>query len=408
MKTSMFHLMPYRDLPADFEQKHRSVWVDLPFWEVADPVQAGQYYNWTLDELIYAARAGFDGVCVNEHHQNAYGFMANPNLMGAVLARATNGLDVALVQLGATLVSSSPPTRIAEEYAMLDCISGGRVVAGLPLGSAMDASFCIGIPPMEHRERYREAHDLVLKAWTAREGFPWNGRYYQLPMVNLWPRPIQTPHPPVWVPGFGSLSTWEFCAQHNHCYSFLSYYGGQFGKRVMDSFWEFIEEKNLDRNPYRAGFLQLVVVSETDARAEEEYFPHIKYFFDKGLHVPLEYQAPPGYQDYRSMVNTMSIAAGPMQEFLVERPRYRFQDYVDRGIVIGGSPATVRDRLKELVKSLNVGNLMVLLQIGSMPHELTLKNIDLFAREVLPHIRGIWDDQWENHWWPAKLRARRP
>ena len=100
MKISMFHLMPYRDLPDDFAQKYHSVWVDPPYAELADSVKVGQYYNWTLDELIHAADKGIDGICVNEHHQNAYGFMPNPDLMGSILARATNGTDVAVVQMG--------------------------------------------------------------------------------------------------------------------------------------------------------------------------------------------------------------------------------------------------------------------------------------------------------------------
>src|SRR5205814_5175851 len=86
----------------------------------------------------------------------------------------------------------------------------------------------------------------------------------------------------------------------------------------------------------------------------------------------------------------------------------RYRDVVEKCYVISGSPATVRQRLQEeVVKGLRVGNLMVLLQIGSMPHELTLQNMDLFAREVLPSLRGFWEDEgWVNHWWPEKLRAR--
>src|SRR5919198_1221042 len=165
VKISAFHLMPYRELPADFEQRYESVWVTPPWWELADARRVGDYYNWTLDELLHAARSGFDGLCTNEHHQNAYGFMPSPNLMGSVLARGTQGTNVAVAQMGATLPTSNPPIRVAEEYAMLDCISGGRLVAGLPLGSPMDVNLCYGITPMEHRERYREAFALTLKAW---------------------------------------------------------------------------------------------------------------------------------------------------------------------------------------------------------------------------------------------------
>ena len=114
----------------------------------------------------------------------------------------------------------------------------------------------------------------------------------------------------------------------------------------------------------------------------------------------------PGNQDYRSLVATLS---NPVRR--PENPKeLRYRDFVDKGYVIAGSPATVRDRLKEdVVKGLRVGNLMVLLQIGSMPHELALENIDRFAAEVLPSLRGEWDDQgWVNHWWPEKLRGAAP
>ena len=403
MKVSMFHLMPYRDLPEDFEQRYSSVWVDIPWWEIGDPERVGQYYNWTLDELEYADEMGMDGVCVNEHHQNAYGFMPSPNLMGSVLARRTK--NAAIVIMGSTLPATNPPQRIAEEYAMLDCISGGRLVAGMPLGTSADINFCYGIPPLEQRERYREAHDLIIQAWTRKEMFTFNGKYTQLRYVNTWPKPIQQPHPPIWVPGAGSSSTWDFCAEHGYCYCFLSYFGNNFGKRILDSFWERQQEQGRDLNPYRAGFLQLVVVSETDARAEEEYFEHIKYFYDKCLHVAPYYFMAPGHQDYGSLVRTTKTTGSLLERLAADRKDWKYKDYVDAQFVIGGSPASVVDQLEEAVRKLRVGNLMVLLQIGSMPHELTKKNIAMFAKEVLPHVRHIWDDEgWENEWWPERLR----
>ena len=403
MKISAFHLMPHRELPDDFEKRYESVWVTPPWWELADATRVGQYYNWTLDELLFAARAGFDGVCTNEHHQNAYGFMPSPNIMGAVLAKATNGSNVAIVQMGATLPTSNPPIRVAEEYAMLDCISGGRLVAGLPLGSPMDVNLAYGITPMEHRERYREAFALTLKAWQARELFAWNGRYYQLANVNLWPRPIQQPHPPVWVPGSGSISTFDFAVDNEVCYCFLSYSGAKAAKTMMQGYWDVVAKKGRETNPYRAGFLQLVAVAESDAAAEAKYARHVEYFYHKCLHWPIQYLSPPGNQDYRSLV-----AAAKSNIRRAEDPKsLRYRDFVEKGYVIAGSATTVRDRIKEeVVKGLRVGNLMVLLQIGSMPHELTLENMDRFARDVLPSLRGEWDDEgWVNHWWPERLRG---
>jgi alkanesulfonate monooxygenase SsuD/methylene tetrahydromethanopterin reductase-like flavin-dependent oxidoreductase (luciferase family) len=173
----------------------------------------------------------------------------------------------------------------------------------------------------------------------------------------------------------------------------------------MDGYWDVVTKKGLERNPYRAGFLQLVAVSETDAKAEEEYARHVEYFYHKCLHVPAQWFAPPGNQDYRSL---LAAQRNPVRR--AENPKdLRYRDFVEKGYVIAGSPATVRDRLiEEVVKGLNVGNLMLLVQIGSMPHELALKNIDLLAAEVLPALRDIWDAEgWENHWWPERLRKAR-
>ena len=111
MKVCMFHLMPYRDLPADFDQRYNSAYIDPIWFDVADSDKVGQYYNATLDEMLFAAKAGLHGLCTNQHHQNVYGFMANPSIMGAVLARETNGQNVAIIQLGSTLPSTTPPTR---------------------------------------------------------------------------------------------------------------------------------------------------------------------------------------------------------------------------------------------------------------------------------------------------------
>src|ERR1051325_10466067 len=113
MKISAFHLMPHRELPDDFEARYPSVWVTPPWHELADASRVGQFYYWTLDELLFAARARFDGVCTNEHHQNAYGFMPRPNRMGSVLARGPQARDVAVVQMGAPLPTSNPPIRVA-------------------------------------------------------------------------------------------------------------------------------------------------------------------------------------------------------------------------------------------------------------------------------------------------------
>ena len=128
MKFFMFHLMPWAHLPAAYAGP---AWVKCPnaFY---DGRRGHELYNRYLDELVRAETLGFDGVCVNEHHANAYGNMPSPNLIAAILARQTERVRIAVV--GNALPLYNPPTRVAEEYAMIDCISGGRLIAGMVVG----------------------------------------------------------------------------------------------------------------------------------------------------------------------------------------------------------------------------------------------------------------------------------
>jgi alkanesulfonate monooxygenase SsuD/methylene tetrahydromethanopterin reductase-like flavin-dependent oxidoreductase (luciferase family) len=401
MKVCMFHLMPYRDLPADFEERYQTAYIEPLWFDIADPDKVGQYYNATLDEILYAANAGFHGVCTNQHHQNVYGFMANPSLMGSVLARGTQGQNIALIQLGSTLPSTTPPTRIAEEYGMLDCISGGRLIAGFPVGLPSDATMSNGVIPVEQRERYREALDLVLKAWSAKEVFAWNGTHYQLGSVNLWPRPIQQPHPPIWIPGSGISSTAEYVVDRDFCFCHLSYHGAKNAAYTADRYWELAAKKGRDDNPYRYSFLQLIGVAETDEEAERIYAPHAEYFFRKLLYTASHYQAIPGCLEYPALVQ--ALTNNPRGGFNLREMRAK--DFYNNGFVIVGSPKTVRDQLVEHMKRLRVGHLLTLLHFGSMSTELCKRNIDLFAREVLPDLEGLWSE-YDDRWWPQRLKAK--
>jgi alkanesulfonate monooxygenase SsuD/methylene tetrahydromethanopterin reductase-like flavin-dependent oxidoreductase (luciferase family) len=402
MKVTSFHFMPYRELPGDVEQRYRSVWVDAPWSELGDARRAGDYFHQSIDELMLAAEAGFDGLGTNEHHQNPYGFMCNPNLFGAILARLTRERgfdDVAIVQLGATLASTSPPIRIAEEYAVLDCLSGGRLIAGVPVGIGVDATVSYGVTPIEQRARWREAVELMLKAWTSTENFAWNGEHYQLRDVNLWPRPVQQPHPPLLVPGAASASTWDYCHERDLPFAHLSYFGAKPAERTMDGFWERADAHGRDRNPYRASFLQLVGVAETDERAETLYGEHLEFFYKKLLHLPQQYFTPPGYTEHASMVGAFeAVLRTPPDDIKA----LSGADMIERGFAVVGSPATVRDTLEANARRLGVGHLMAIMQFGSMPHELAERNIRLFGAEVLPHLQTVWDAEgWEHKWWPS-------
>ena len=150
-------------------------------------------------------------------------------------------------------------------------------------------------------------------------------------------------------------------------------------------------------------------VAETDRQAEEQYAKHVEYFYHKLLHQPTYQIAPPGYSDYKSLLNVLNGGKNFLQfsDLSIELKPLKAKDMIDKEFVVVGSPATVRDKLEAMAKRLNVGHLMVALQFGSMPHGLAKKNIELFGREVLPHLQKIWEDkQWENPWWPKRLRKR--
>lgn len=399
MKFTWFNLMPWPDLPEDFRETNRSVWVDIPN-TLFDPARANEVYNTYMDQLEFAASVGFDGIGVNEHHQNGYGIMPSPNVIAGGLARRTT--DTAICVIGNSIALYNPPLRVAEEFAMLDCITGGRLICGFPVGTPMDTNFCYGQIPALTRDKYDEAHELIMKAWEATEPFAFDGKYNQLRYVNCWPKPIQKPHPPVYIPGGGSIETWDFCLDHDYNYSYLSFNGYKAGKTLLDGYWERVAERgDRDDHPGRAAFAQIICVADTDAEAEELYAEHILYFFNRCLHVYPGYADPPGYRT----LNT--IKAGKLAQFRKENVKLfqnlTWKDLVEGGFVIAGSPDTVREQMEEMIKDLRLGTVFCLLHMGDMPDWKTRYSTQLFADKVMPQLRDIWPDYDMERWWCKPL-----
>ncbi len=400
MKLMWFHLMPYTELPDDFRDKHPSVWVDIHS-SLFDPRRAHHMYNDFMDELEFAAECGFDAVCVNEHHSNGYGLMPSPNLIASALARRTS--ETALCVMGNSLALYNPPTRVAEEFAMIDVISGGRLIAGFPVGTPMDTCFAYGQNPSMLRDRYYEAHDLVLRAWTEQDTFAFNGRFNQQRYVNIWPRPVQKPHPPIWIPGGGSVETWRWCAEMDHVYAYLSYFGYQAGQATMDGFWGEMDRLGKDRNPYRAGFLQFVGVAESREEAYRLYREPAEYFYGRCLHVDPRFANAPGYTSeatQRAGVVGQVAQVARMRRF--DTLAREMDAIVEKGYVIIGSPDEVAAQLKEVAANLNVGHLMLLMQFGNMGKDLAKYNTQLFAEKVMPQLTELFAE-WEDRWWPQPM-----
>ena len=402
MKFTWFNLMPWPDLPDDFREKHRSVWVDIDS-SLFDPERANGVYHQYMDQLEFAESIGFDAIGVNEHHQNGYGIMPSPNIIAAGLARRTSKAAIAVI--GNSVALYNPPIRVAEEFAMLDCISGGRMLCGFPVGTPMDTNFCYGQIPALTRDKYTENHDLIMKAWTSDEPFAHDGKYNQLRYVNCWPKPIQKPHPPIYIPGGGSIETWDFCLDHDYNYSYLSFNGYLAGKMLLDGYWNRVAERGKDDSPYRAAFAQVICVADTDAEAEELYAEHVLYFYNRCLHVYPGFADPAGYRTVKT------IKAGAINQLRRENQAMfqsvTWKDLVDGGMVIAGGPDTVRERMEDLIKTLRVGHVFGLFQNGNMPDWKARYSSQLFAEKVMPQLRNMWPE-WEHddRWWCHPMENR--
>ena len=372
MRFFNFHLMPYPALPKDYDGP---AWVTCPN-ELFDPEVGHSIYNRYLDELIYSEELGFDGVCVNEHHQNAYGLMPSPNLMAAILARQTKRVKIAVV--GNALPLYDPPTRVAEEYAMIDNISNGRLIAGFVVGGGPEY-YSFSINPAFAREKFYEAHDIIIKAWTEPGPQEYIGKHYKLRFLNTWPRPVQKPHPEVWIPGVGSLETMEFVAKHHYAYMGIPYFHIDVFDRQYKLFRAACEREGYTYEPKQAGWLVPMYVADTDEEAQRQYEEHFWYFVRRLL--PGISVQPPGYTTLRSMENIMK-GAGTFAASL------KTWEEVEEGVyAIIGSPKTVLAKLEKHLPRLGTGNLLGLFQLGTLPADLTRRSLELFAREVMPKLR---------------------
>lgn len=406
MRFHWFAEVTYPHLPADFRERYDSAWVTPPA-HLLDPRKVGETYRMFIRLMQLADRVGFDGLTVNEHHQTPLAMTPSPNLLAASLASTTT--NAAITVVGNSLALYNPPTRVAEEYAYLDCLSGGRLAAGFVLGTPMDSVFAYGMPPAEVRDRFEEARQLILRAWTEPKPFSFNGKYNKLRYVNIWPRPIQQPMP-IWVPGGGgSVETWDLVIEHDYCYGHLSFSGLYSSKPLVDSFWEYVDKRGGTMNPHRIAFTQIVCIANTDAEAEKNYYEAVRYFHRSAAPAP-GFLNPPGYTTIKStkfMADLAKVSRSrltPEDRIRAGRGEMSFWEYDEKGYIIAGTPQRVRQRLRELITDLRIGQLIATPHMGNVCEEVAAENTRLFGIEVAPYLRDLWADQ-PDHWTPEISQA---
>jgi len=380
MEFIYFHLMPYRPLDMAERAKHRSAWVVMPN-TLYDPKKGAEEYASYIEQLVYAEELGFDALGVNEHHQTAYGMMPAPNLIASALIQRTKRVKIAV--LGRALPLTNNPIWIAEEFAMLDNLSRGRLIAGFVrgIGSEYHAT---GINPYWSHERFQEAHDLIVAAWTKPGPFEFDGQHYNFRYVNLWPRPYQQPHPPIWIPSQGSSETIKWASHPSRKYPFLVTFSAQdLVIRYLEMYREEARNHGYEADGNQLGWAAPIYVADTDERAKAEAARAIESLFNDYLAMPWEMLLPPGYMSLSSMQSTMKMrkSLGTLAK------RVTVDDLMASGTAVIGSPKTVRAQIERVREKTGFNRLVSMLQFGVLPDDLAKRNMEMFAAEIMPHFR---------------------
>jgi alkanesulfonate monooxygenase SsuD/methylene tetrahydromethanopterin reductase-like flavin-dependent oxidoreductase (luciferase family) len=373
MRTWFFTETAYPYLPDEYD----SIRVKLPN-RIYDSRIGAELYHRYLDEWLHAEEMGFD-IMLNEHHQTATCLDPAAPVMLGILARETS--HARLLVLGNPIANRRQPVRVAEEMAMVDNLARGRVEVGFVRGVPYEIS-AGNASPVRMSQRFWEAHDLILKAWTTHDGpFNWEGRYFHHRQVNIWPRPYQDPHPPVWIT---ALSTGSVPAIAEHGYVVATFLTGfDVAKKIFDTYRSTNSDLARDTPTDRLAYAALVYAGDTD----EEGFAGARklMWYIEANRVAPQFVLPPGYVPVDAMVQAMRKAGSPYDFSHLTLERLMAQ-----GIVFAGNPDSVFKQIKTHYEHVGgYGHLLLMGQAGFLDHRETVRGIDRFARDVYPRLKEL-------------------
>ena len=345
-----------------------------------DPVAGSRLYGEYLEQYVYAEEVGVDGIMLNEHHNAPFCMQAKANIFAAVLAGATK--RVKIVMLGNPLPLAENPIRLAEELAMIDMISKGRLVSGFVRGGGQE-QLATGVNPAYNRERFEEAHDLIVKTWTVPGPFRWEGTHYQHRVVNPWALPLQKPYPRVWIPGVISKETIIWAAKQRYPYIALNTSIEQ-----TKSIWKLYDDTaaaaGYKSGPENRGYLARIHVAETEEKAIQnaKQFMWMQGEFT-GLAHPV-WANPSGYFSPSGRRNFVEFAVGRAKN---PRGNPTFEDQRADGMIMCGTPKQVLPRIRHLLEETRPGILAVWGNDGNVSQPDSMTCIRLLGQEVFPQVR---------------------
>jgi len=340
---------------------------------------------------------GFDGVMLNEHHQTPFCGGSVMDVEAAILARITKRVKIVL--LGNPLPVADP-LRLAEELATIDMISGGRLVPGWVRGAGSE-SIANNTNPAFNRERFNEAHDFIVNAWTKPGPWRHEGKHYHYRHVNPWVLPVQKPVPQMWIPGIISPETVIWSAQHRYPYVAL---GTNLEPTVemVNLYADVAEKTGYQAGPENFGYLQNVCVAETEEKAQELARGFV-YGGGFGSFARAEWMFPPGYNskeatkrlakamtDPRTGTEIIRFTQGKVDVEEIKRSIDKnFQDAQASGLIIAGTPKTVIKRIRIMLETLRPGIFGIWYHHGPMSFEDRKTCLRLLGTEVLPAMREM-------------------
>jgi alkanesulfonate monooxygenase SsuD/methylene tetrahydromethanopterin reductase-like flavin-dependent oxidoreductase (luciferase family) len=374
MRYWYFNECAYPDLPP--QETYESVRVTLPNRHL-DPEVAAAWWDTYLAEYQAAAELGFD-LMVNEHHSTATCMSSAIANSAAIQARTT--AESRILLLGAPIANRSDPIRVAEETALLDVMSHGRLEVGFVRGVAYEVNGT-NTWPMYMHERFWEAHDLIKLAWTSHDGpVNWQGRFFEHRQVNIWPRPLQQPHPPIWIATLSPSTAAKVGGYGYVAATFIT--GVEHTRNIFKGYREGWKSTHDDPMPLdRLAYLGLVYTADTDDEALAGAEKMLWYISSNKA--PRQFIDPPGYRP--AAVRAMEARKGSP----LAVKGLSLEEYIDRGILFAGSPDSVVSQIERFREAVGgFGHLLMMGRSGFMTKEETIAGLERFARDVRPRLEG--------------------
>lgn len=366
---------------------------------LCDPKGASDIYHAALDEWMLCDELGINCM-INEHHTSATCISESPNIHLAILARQTR--KVRLAALGHPIAVRNDPIRLAEEIAMIDCISRGRLEVGFVKGAPYEYSPS-NANPVGITERFWEANDLILKALSTRDGpFNFEGNHHHYRQVNIWPRPWQDPHPPVWVTVGSPESTLEVAQRQHRMAVFLA--GWNVG-RLFGLYRQRTQELGLAApTTERFGYMALVAVGHTREEGLRRAHEIQGYLRTTGI-IGEAFVNPPGYMSAAGNAKWLQknqtrgrsgnhFPATTQDGRVINQATAPIEDLISAAVCFAGTPDDVYEQVCAFNDHVGgIGHLMMMCHGGTMSHAESADSLKLFAREVMPRLQERYPDQ---------------